>query len=169
MFKWKYFISTFIYIEYLDHCDTVGCLFENERIRNPRWRTQQTTRQNERFVPQLKFTCRRLGIVVVGTLPVRDRPHWYLMSIRSVVSNSTVPTSNTVRHGSDRTRHLSRLPHEHVISIRIQTFTPARTHARVWGWGSIAFSRISSIANLTIVTCSSPSPIPSIQAPVATN
>lgn len=105
----------------------------------------------------------------VDTLAVRDQPRWYLMSIRSVVSNIVQP-----RHGGSRTRkYLSRLhvyPHGHVIC----THTRTHTHAHIFVH-ELEDPRIDSLFE-DILDCDSndchlfvPSPIRSIRAPVATN
>lgn len=98
---------------------------------SPHGRTRQTARQNERSVPQLKFTCRGRGISVVGTLPVRDRPHWYLMSIRSVISNmvQSRPATSSAIVAVAR-EHLSRL-HGHVISTHIHSHVHTYVRMRI--------------------------------------
>jgi len=74
--------------------------------------------------------------------------------------------ANAVRHGSGRTRAPFAIARIDTWFLHVYTNVHTRIHTWTWGWKSIALSRISSIANLTIVTCSfPPPPIPSIQTP----
>jgi len=110
-----------------------------------------------RFVPQLKFT--RRGSAIVGTLPVRDRPYWYLMSIQNVVSNmvQSWPAMRPLWWRSHESTFCTcACTGTWFIHTHIHTHTHTHTHSRAHTHprGSITFSRISSIAILTIVTCS---------------